>query len=227
MSDYYKNYQACKERKKEVKKVFSTVGGEVLNEDDYWAFVEEVEWPNKGYNDPKLKYLETVNPEVGKKLRKITNALAGVLDRFVGDRNPAQGGDDSNSDLLYHIIGLGKEAFYAHLKDYKLMEARGDAPYDSPEGYKESFSYCIPYENEWDDPEKAIEELKDSIERARVAEMKSNSDNLFGFQDLIDNITEALSEADGNYVAGVYNDICSDEVEYVEDSMWKIVEKSS
>jgi hypothetical protein len=46
-------------------------------------------------------------------------------------------------------------------------------------------------------------------------------DDALGFQDVVDNITDALTEMDGETVARIHNQICSRKVEYLEDSQWE------
>jgi len=122
-----------------------------MTEDNFWSLVAYADWPNKGYDSISAEYLRLLSREECKEFRTIASSLWNILDKAVGvNRNPAGGGDDSHSDLLYHIIGLGRDEFYAHLNNYDLMDARGKAPYDSNDGYKESFSYCIPYDTDYD-----------------------------------------------------------------------------
>ena len=197
--------------------------GAGMSEDRFWELVAMTDWPNKGYDQPKIDYLKSLNKSTGLKFRKIVDALWNVLDEFIGsERNPAGGGDDSHSDLLYHIIGLGRTEFYAHLKDYSLMEARGEADYNSAEGYKESFGYAIPYKSDWDNPEKEIVDLEESLAR-REEEKAEVNNTLITYTELSDNINEALMNADGAFVAEIYNKICSNQIEYCEDDnrTWK------
>jgi hypothetical protein len=147
-----------------------------MTEDRFWELVAEVEWPNMGYYEAKIHYLKTLTEQECKDLRDMAGELWNVVDHFIGDRNPAGGGDDSHSDLCYHIIGLGKEQFYAHMSDYNLLDARGDAPYDSPDGYKESFGYCLPYEEDAENPERAIKEAEETLERRLKLTMKNVPD---------------------------------------------------
>jgi len=44
---------------------------------------------------------------------------------------------------------------------------------------------------------------------------------MLSFQDVIDNISEALAQADGKHVADIHNQICSNEIVYLEDSQWE------
>jgi len=48
-------------------------------------------------------------------------------------------------------------------------------------------------------------------------------DDKLTFQDIIDNLAEVLGEMDGIEVARIYNSICTDQIEYEEDSVWKRV----
>jgi hypothetical protein len=41
------------------------------------------------------------------------------------------------------------------------------------------------------------------------------------FQDVIDNLSEALGQADGEKVAEIYNQVCSDQIVYKGDSVWE------
>ena len=40
------------------------------------------------------------------------------------------------------------------------------------------------------------------------------------FMDVMDDIEDTLSEADGEHVAKVHNDICSNKIAYSDDSVW-------
>ena len=46
---------------------------------------------------------------------------------------------------------------------------------------------------------------------------------LLTFNDIIDNISMAMEEADGEYIAEVHNRISSTKVKYVEDSVWEVI----
>lgn len=204
------------ENVRKTKAVFVEVG---IDENQFWKLVEMANWPDNGYDEPKMKYLETLTPKVGKQFRSAVDKLWGVLDGFIGDRNPAGGGDDSHSDFCYHIIGLGETDFYAHLENYGLMESRGER-----DDYEESFGYAVPYDSEWDDVEGTIADLKSCMERKHGKE--DLNDSHIYFEDIMDRLGDVLGEADGEFVAEIYNKICSDEIEYVEDSIWKVKEKA-
>jgi hypothetical protein len=201
--------------------VFASAG---MSETRYWELVEMANWPEGGYDEPKVKYLETLNATTGKEFRSITDKLWNVLDKFIDhrgtQRNPAEGGDDSHSDLLFHIIGLGYDVFYACLDDYKNIKGVADV------GYKESFGYAIPYMDEWNSPAQEIANIKaQQVRRDMVADP-----NIIMIDEMLAKISETLLNGDGNMVADIYNRVCFPHclphVEYKGDDVWKFTEKS-
>jgi hypothetical protein len=46
--------------------------------------------------------------------------------------------DDSLSDAIYHVIGLGQQEYEKVMNNLALLERRAEH-----EGYKESFAYCF------------------------------------------------------------------------------------
>jgi hypothetical protein len=46
-------------------------------------------------------------------------------------------------------------------------------------------------------------------------------EDLLSFQDLIDNLSEVMNELPGEEIARIYNEVCSDQIEYDGDSLWK------
>ena len=121
-----------------------------MNDAKFWEIVKTVNWA-KDCNYKRIKHwmLNNLTLEEAMAFRKIASQKWALLDNLVGERNPANGGDDSHSDLLYHVVGLGKKEFEAHLDDFLLLAARGSS-YGSEEGYTESFSYAIPYEDDYE-----------------------------------------------------------------------------
>ena len=134
-----------------------------MTETRFWEIIGIVNW-GKDFDYDRIKswMLKHLTPENAEEFRKIAREKWDAIDKMVGDRCPAQGADDSHSDLFYHVIGLGKEVYEASLENYYILEERGQAPYGSPEGYKESFLYAIPHQTDYD---MAIEE-----EKTRIAE---------------------------------------------------------
>ena len=148
-----------------------------MTEDRFWYIVEQINWAKLSQSKNKLDFevaranvvsLFNFNYRVVKELRGIYYYAWVLLDRFIGQRNPARGSDDSHDDLLAHIIGLGRKEFYACLKDYERIAARGAAPYGTPEGYRESFAYILPSEADAPDNRKEYDVTIEAIVRKTI-----------------------------------------------------------
>ena len=55
----------------------------------------------------------------------------------------AIGSSDGLHDVIHHVVGMGEKEFNRVMNDLTLLEDRYNADYDTPEGYRESFSYCF------------------------------------------------------------------------------------
>jgi hypothetical protein len=198
-----------------------------MTEDRFWQLVGQANWPENGYDRPKLAYLMNIKAKEGKDLRNILSELWNALDTFVDGRYEGMNlGDDSYSDLMFHIIGLGKAQFYAHLSSYKKIKARANGNYESDEGFEESFGYAIPYCGEWDNIPDAIKEVEDSIKRREEKTATTTDEKLLDIDDVIEHIHEGLMNANTEYITEIYNNICFDKIEYVGDSVWKVKEEA-
>ena len=155
-----------------------------MTEDRFWGIVEGVNWGeiSLGKYDSEGKQKEVAQHLSYKEisdLRGIFSIAWNMLDNFIGaDRNPAGSGDDSHGDLISHIIGLGRKAFYNHLDNYSLIEARGKAPYNTVKGYTECFSYCLPYAEDYEhkDGRGDYEVVIESVVR-ETFQVKANSND--------------------------------------------------
>jgi hypothetical protein len=133
-----------------------------MTEDRFWYIVDKINWTRLSQSEKldidtaqaNVISLFNLNRKGVRDLRSIASIAWKLLDKKVGDRNPAGSGDDSHSDLLYHIIGLGRDEFYANLNEYWRIQKRGEAPYGSPDGYRESFVYVLPCESDMPDDRK-------------------------------------------------------------------------
>jgi aminoglycoside phosphotransferase family enzyme len=117
-----------------------------MDEARFWDIVETVNWASDcDYERINKWMLNNMTKNEINDFRGILSDKVNALDKMIGDRNPAGCGDDSHSDLMYHVVGLGKEQYEAHLADYTLLAKRGKAKYGTPEGYRESFAYAVPW----------------------------------------------------------------------------------
>ena len=118
------------------------------SEDRFWELVAMVKWPCD-YKLAKMKYLKILSKKECAVFRiKIEQAyckLGNLTSNLMSDDNQGYAiSDDGYNDLIYHIIGLGKEEFYRCVNNPDLVMQKIKA-----NDYKESFSYCIPYESDY------------------------------------------------------------------------------
>jgi hypothetical protein len=137
-----------------------------MPEDKFWELVEMAHWPCD-YNKMKIKYLKAMDRDECKRFRHTFSKAYCLLDSVATKLEDLPCGDDSYGDLLHHIIGLGRELFYDYCNDPSMIKALADSY-----GYKESYSYCIPYDSDYSDDgqyslkaiirntKKSIEEIK-------------------------------------------------------------------
>jgi len=123
-----------------------------MGDSEFWKEVEAIKWarPSTNYRDISKKLLLEWTPEKAKAFHEKMNQLRGKLYKAITDAEKRgvieqiPVGDDSFSDLLHHIIGLGKREYDAVMKDPKkaLDRVRRD-------DFVESFGYAIPHPGEW------------------------------------------------------------------------------
>lgn len=141
----------------------------VITDREFWQTVAELGWGTKSTDTNELSIV------LMKKGIKYCNAFRNQYNKFAGGlydllEDIVEGvGDDGFSDLIAHIIGLGKEEYEKVLDNPTIVQARIDA-----NDYVENFSYCIPWEDSWTDhnidnlKERAVEfvcEYQNAIER--------------------------------------------------------------
>ena len=125
-----------------------------MTEEQFWTIIDSVKWEEKLTLEREefFKASSASQKSIGEShtykelcdLRMVFSLAWNLIDKTIGDKNPAGGGDDSHGDLIAHIIGLGSKAFYFYLNDYSALEARG-------EEHRESFSYFLPYSQDYKD----------------------------------------------------------------------------
>lgn len=125
-----------------------------VNETDitkFWKLVDEIGWGTKtvDYNNVRAGLIKKLTASQSKELTSTFNELSTTLTKAIetwekahGERLPVS--DDGFSDLRAHIIGLGKTVYEAVLKDPELAMRRANE-----RQYKESFSYCLPFPDDF------------------------------------------------------------------------------
>jgi len=111
-----------------------------------WSIVENMDWINRcdqprGYEIIKIEFMRTYNHEMAVKfdafITERFNELYTVVDKYTNEHGSVggYGGDDSFSDMLYHVIGWGKEKFDEVIADPTELNGMR---------FVESFAYAVP-----------------------------------------------------------------------------------
>lgn len=121
--------------------------------DKFWHLVDEINWSdnckNRGYEKIKLHMMKNLEHEWVKEASFIRcalyNEISECINRWEDDYGQIEVSDDGLSDLINHIIGLGKKEFDRCMKNPALAKRRADRC-----DFVESFSYCFPHDNEYE-----------------------------------------------------------------------------
>lgn len=162
-----------------------------MNEEKFWQVVERVNWygtwKRKDAVDVGKAVMLTVLPtkEDMDAFRKVYSEKQGKLysaletwekedECWHTGHNPRSFGlgDDSFGDLIAHVIGCGREEYDAVMRDPERAHKRA-LSYD----FGESFSYCIPWDDDYDPVEKKLERAQSGLDHwiSRMAEDPSYS----------------------------------------------------
>jgi len=144
-----------------------------MEEGVFWKLVEKAEWAKstdytKDYTKIKIMYLKTLTEKGASSFRNTANELYRTMVNFIHDKTE-QGeldlniGDDSFSDLIFHIIGLGEKEYYGCLGNCKMIQDRAEK-----KDYQESFGYCIPYTSDYN-PKNSEFNISSVIQCAKAA----------------------------------------------------------
>jgi hypothetical protein len=130
-----------------------------LSEHYFWELVKIANWPKRNKEDVKIEYIKKLSREDAIKFYAMVSSVAGI----VSDRIPQDLGigDDGFSDLIKHVVGLGKKKFHELINNpIKIVKMAMDS------NYKECFSYCIPTEFDYDNLEKGDKRFSDWAKEA-------------------------------------------------------------
>jgi hypothetical protein len=114
-----------------------------MTRDEFWAAVAEMGW---GTKTTDTKTLKRTLMRKGQEFCKEFKRNYQEVDQALLDAGCDLHGGDGVGDCRSHIIGLGKDEYDAVMADLSLGEAR----YERGD-YKEKFSYCFPYDSDWED----------------------------------------------------------------------------
>jgi len=123
---------------------------------DFWKVVDQGGWGHKSTDPNKVKdvLLGLMNQAEAKRFDaqfgKLRRDLQRRINRWENLEDKSLGvSDDGFDDLTSHIVGMGRKEYGAVMGDPELAWERAHAPYGSKDGYKESFAYAIPDEDDY------------------------------------------------------------------------------
>ncbi len=134
---------------------------DAVSDGEFWDFVRKTGWnKDQDYDRIKKMMLRTMNPESVKAMRDRFDNLYNILSRKINDE-VENIGDDGYSDLLSHIIGMGKKLYNDILQDPSIAQKIIDA-----RAYEESFSYVFPHDDDWkmNDPQHFMDQATKYLE---------------------------------------------------------------
>jgi hypothetical protein len=128
-----------------------------------WKDIEELNWAERsqerrGYGQARRYMLENFTKTRCEKIREFIsiryNELAARIEAYEQEndcRVGNYGGDDSFNDMVHHVIGLGETYFNKVMKHPELLNDLD---------FVESFSYCIPYDSDFEEVQPGHFEIK-------------------------------------------------------------------
>jgi hypothetical protein len=129
-----------------------------MNEGAFWEVVADLNWEEEsktrdGVSKVKRKLMARFTYEEIQELEAFDTAayrrVSNAIEAYENSINQLHGwiglGDDGFSDLINHIVGLGKEEVDRVCADPKLAKARADAG-----DFRESFGYCWPHREDYE-----------------------------------------------------------------------------
>ena len=147
-----------------------------VDEAKFWELVSQVNWASDhNYTRIKVELMKNLTPEAQEEysnlFTKIRGRLGSKIDKYCEDNETSTHcSDDSFSDLLSHIVGLGKAEFDKVMADPELGVQRGQKG-----KYRESFSFSVPYQSdrEYTSKDKYTSKAKEFLETEAIAEFLS------------------------------------------------------
>jgi hypothetical protein len=182
-----------------------------MTRDEFWKIVAKVGWGTKhtDYDEGKKILMELLPEwdavdEFRSHLGDARRELVQAIEEWEDKQRNYEGigtGDDGFMDLTNHIVGLGKKEWKKTVANPKRAYKRARAAYGSAAGYKESFSYCVPYESDYL-PQTTNLRSKVASLRSWILDLEAQAASTFKqFENLNKEkkrVEGLLSEAEGN-----------------------------
>jgi len=131
------------------------------SDEGFWEIVKNARWTSDhNYDRIKYQWMRTMTLPQVEGLQRKFQKFAAKLDNKITDVVHGVS-DDGLSDLVAHIIGMGKQSYNAVMKDPHLAQRLIDN-----HNYVESFAYAFPYKDDYDliDPQHLIKQATGYLE---------------------------------------------------------------
>ena len=111
-----------------------------MDENIFWKIVAELKWPDVDYDDAKFWFMQNYTAKEADEFRSLFAQKRNDLVKASGSNACC----DSWDDTLAHIVGLGEAEYKKNIEEpERIIQREKDGE------YKESFSYCIPYSEDY------------------------------------------------------------------------------
>lgn len=111
-----------------------------MDDKKFWEIVRELNWPDTHYYEAQYRFMRTHSLQEAEEFREQFMEKRRDLAQASGEQMCC----DSWDDTLAHIIGLGEAEYKQNLEKPRLILER-EQKWD----YVESFSYCIPFPDDY------------------------------------------------------------------------------
>ena len=139
------------------------------SDEGFWEIVKNARWTSDhNYDRIKYQWMRTMTLPQAEGLRRKFDKFRSRLDNKITDKVHGVG-DDSFSDVIAHIIGMGKHAYDLVMKDPSLAQRLIDA-----HEYVENFGYAFPDKDDYNliEPKYLIKQATGYLEE--LSELTSN-----------------------------------------------------
>ena len=126
-----------------------------MTREQFWEIVAAVRWEHGTEFERGKEILIGLLPDVetmkafSSHFSDVRSQLVVAVQEWEREWTEIGTGDDGFSDLTCHVVGLGEKTWEASIANPRLVWNRADAPHGSEGSYRESFSYCIPDEEDY------------------------------------------------------------------------------
>jgi hypothetical protein len=108
-----------------------------------WRQIEALNWGER-FDHEGISQILRATPDLHKKLSSFAERAVGVLERIRERYKIPLGDAETTSNILYHIVGLGRDEFIKAAEDpIKVLATRARATPQTRDGYAPGFALAV------------------------------------------------------------------------------------